>query len=276
MDANNRRQASVKTLEGIFLRAAKVQRRGLLKKSQRLLSMGSHAVRSEIRCRRFQNKNGRPAPTAIAFSPTMGCNLACTGCYARDYPTDHELIEKIAAKDHDAFKTLVDRHQALVVDTCYGLLGNREDAEDVAQEVFFRVYRSASKFRQEAKVSTWLYRIAVNRSLNFIRDSRWSRRLKNLGALLGDEAKQVTNIPAPDSSRPDIALEEKERNEKLHKAIDSLPQKQRAAFVLHKYEGLPYQEIAEIMHRSLSSVESLIHRAKVNLQRELIHYLKEK
>jgi MoaA/NifB/PqqE/SkfB family radical SAM enzyme len=91
MDANNSRRASVKTLEGIFLRAVKVQRRGLLKKSWMLLSMGRHAVRSEIRRRRFQNKNGQPAPTAIAFSPTMRCNLACTGCYARDYPTDHEL-----------------------------------------------------------------------------------------------------------------------------------------------------------------------------------------
>jgi MoaA/NifB/PqqE/SkfB family radical SAM enzyme len=91
MAADNKRQASVKTLEGIFLRAAKVQRRGLLKKSWMLLNMGRHAVRSEIRRRRFQKRNGQPAPTAIAFSPTMRCNLACTGCYARDYPNDDEL-----------------------------------------------------------------------------------------------------------------------------------------------------------------------------------------
>lgn len=190
--------------------------------------------------------------------------------------TDHELIQQTAAKDHHAFKTLVDRYQALVVNTCYGLLGNRQDAEDVAQEVFFQVYRSANKFRQEAKVSTWLYRIAVNRSLNFIRDNKWSRRLKNLGALLGDEAQQVANVPAPNSSRPDIALEQKERDEKLKKAIDSLPPKQRAALVLHKYEGLPYQEIAAILNCSLFSVESLLHRAKINLQRKLIQYLQEK
>jgi RNA polymerase sigma-70 factor (ECF subfamily) len=190
--------------------------------------------------------------------------------------TDHELIQKIAARDHDAFKTLVDRYQALVVNTCCGLLGNRQDAEDVAQEVFLQAYKSASKFRQQAKVSTWLYRIAVNRSLNFIRDNKWSRRLKNLGALLGDEAQQVANVPAPNSSRPDIALEQKERDEKLKKAIDSLPPKQRAALVLHKYEGLPYQEIAAILNCSLFSVESLLHRAKINLQRKLIQYLQEK
>ena len=190
--------------------------------------------------------------------------------------TDQELIQKAAAKDHEAFKTLVDRYQALVVNTCYGLLGNRQDAEDVAQEVFLEVYRSADKFRQDAKLSTWLYRIAVNRSLNFIRDNKWSRRLRSITALLENGREQITNASGPDASRPDVALEEKERNLAVQKAVNSLPPKQRAAFVLHKYEGLSYQEIAGIMHRSLSSVESLIHRAKSNLQRELIGYLKEK
>lgn len=189
---------------------------------------------------------------------------------------DRELIQKIAAKDHSAFKALVDRYQALVINTCYNLLGNRDDAEDVAQEVFFQVYKSAEKFRQEAKISTWLYRIAVNRSLNFMRYNKRSRWLKGLTSLLEDERKQVTDVPASDSDRPDVALEKKERNVIVKKAIDSLPEKQRAAFVLHKYEGLSYQEIAGIMQRSLSSVESLIHRAKLNLQRKLVHYLKEK
>ncbi len=187
--------------------------------------------------------------------------------------TDQELIEKTAAKDHGAFKTVVDRYQALVVNTCYSLLGNRQDAEDVAQEVFLQAYKSAGKFRQESKLSTWLYRIAVNRSLNFVRDNKWSRRLKNLSALLESDAQQVDNLPAPDSSRPDIALERNERDRRLQKAIDSLPPEQRAAFVLHKYEGLPYREIAGILKCSLSSVESLIHRAKLNLQRKLIREL---
>jgi len=186
---------------------------------------------------------------------------------------DRELIQKIAAKDHGAFKALVDRYQALVINTCYNLLGNRDDAEDVAQEVFFQVYKSAEKFRQEAKLSTWLYRIAVNRSLNFLRYNKRSRWLKGLTSLLEDERKQVTDVPASDSDRPDVALEKKERNVIVKKAIDSLPEKQRAAFVLHQYEGLSYQEIAGIMQRSLSSVESLIQRAKLNLQRKLVRYL---
>jgi RNA polymerase sigma-70 factor (ECF subfamily) len=189
---------------------------------------------------------------------------------------DEELIQKIADQDHNAFKELVDRYQTLVINTCYNLVGNREDAEDVAQVVFFQVYKSASKFRREARLSTWLYRIAVNRSLNFMRDNKWSGRLKSLSSLLEDGSQQVTDVPAPNSDRPDVALEKKEQNVIMQKAIDSLPKKQRTVFVLHKYEGLPYQEIAKILRRSVSSVESLIHRAKLNLQKRLIHYLKEK
>ena len=189
---------------------------------------------------------------------------------------EKELIEKIVTKDHGAFKALVDRYQTLVINTCYHLLGNRQDAEDVAQEVFFQVYRSAQKFRKEAKLSTWLYRIAVNRSLNFVRDNRRFRWLESLSSLLEGDRQRVSTVPTSNSDRPDIALERKERNAVVQRAIDSLPAKQRAAFVLHKYEGLSYQEIAEILQHSLSSVESLIHRAKLNLQRKLIHYLKER
>jgi RNA polymerase sigma-70 factor (ECF subfamily) len=189
---------------------------------------------------------------------------------------DEELIQKIIDKDHLAFKSLVEQYQHLVINTRYNLIGNRQDAEDVAQEVFFQVYKSAQKFRQEAKLSTWLYRIAVNRSLNFIRDNKRFRWLETLSSLLEGERQQVADVPASDSDRPDVALVKKERNVLVQRAIDSLPRKQRTAFVLHTYEELPYQEIAEILQRSLSSVESLIHRAKLNLQKKLLHYLKEK
>lgn len=190
--------------------------------------------------------------------------------------TDEELVRKIIDGDHLAFKRLVDRYQHLVINTCYNLIGNRQDAEDVAQEVFFQVYKSAEKFRREAKLSTWLYRIAVNRSLNFIRDNKRFRWLESLTSILEGENQRVSDVPTSDSDRPDIALEKKERDALVQRAIDSLPAKQRAAFVLHKYEGLSYQEIAEILERSLSSVESLIHRAKSNLQTKLVRYLKEK
>jgi RNA polymerase sigma-70 factor (ECF subfamily) len=175
--------------------------------------------------------------------------------------TDQELILKIGNRDHLALKELVDQYQGSVLNTCYNLIGNRQDAEDVTQEVFFQIYKSISQFRHESKLSTWIYRIAVNRSLNFIRDQ------KN---------RTVTDVPAPDSMRPDVTLAKKEQELMIRKTIDSLPGKQKAAFVLHTYENLSSREIAEIMHCSHSSVESLIHRAKLNLQSKLIHYLEEK
>jgi RNA polymerase sigma-70 factor, ECF subfamily len=188
---------------------------------------------------------------------------------------DNALIQKIIAKDHSAFRTLVDQYKDLVLNTCYNLIGNRQDAEDVSQEVFFQVYKLIRNFRGEAKISTWLYRIAVNRSLNFVRDNKRFRWLKSLSSLLENEGQREEELPASDSDRPDIALEKKERNVIVEKAIDSLPGMQRAAFVLHTYEGLSYQEIAEVLHRSLSSVESLIHRAKLNLQKKLFRHLKQ-
>ncbi len=189
---------------------------------------------------------------------------------------DAELIRRISAKDHGAFRALVEKYQVLVLNTCYNLIGNKQDAEDVSQEVFFQVYKAAENFRGEAKVSTWLYRIAVNRSLNFIRDKKRPSWLKSLSSLLEGERQQVTGLQTSDSERPDKALERKEQDILIREAIDSLPAKQKAAFVLHQYEGLSYQEIAKVLHKSLSSIESLIHRAKTNLQKNLIHLLKEK
>ncbi|MGB8658710.1 MAG: sigma-70 family RNA polymerase sigma factor [Candidatus Zixiibacteriota bacterium] len=189
---------------------------------------------------------------------------------------DQELIQKVIERDDLVFERLVDQYQDLVLNTCYHLIGNRQDAEDVAQDVFFQAYKSAKEFRQEAKISTWLYRIAVNRSLNFIRDHKWSRWLKSITSLSQDEPRGTTELSAPDSDRPDVALQEKERDVIVQEAIDSLPGRQKAAFVLREHEGLSYQEIAQVLQLSGSSVESLIHRAKSNLQRKLIHYLKER
>lgn len=188
---------------------------------------------------------------------------------------DEELIQKIAAKDHFALKKLVERYQALVISICYNLLGNRQHSEDVAQEVFLQVYKSAINFRHKGKFSTWIYRIAVNRSLNFIRYNKKYRWTKSFNSLQENHPKSELDILASNSTGPEIALEEKERREMLQKAIDSLPDNQKAPFVLHKYEGLSYKEISKILEISLSSVEARIHRAKINLQKKLIPYLKK-
>ena len=162
-------------------------------------------------------------------------------------------------------------HQEKVLNTCYRFLNNRQDAEDIAQEVFVEVYKSVSHFREEAKLSTWIYRIAVTRSLDLIRKRKRKKRMDNLRSAFGLE-EIAERTPASSTVRPDASFENQERRKVLQKALDSLAANQRAAFVLSKYEDYSYQEISEIMGTSLSSVESLIHRAKKNLQKKLRGY----
>jgi len=181
-----------------------------------------------------------------------------------------QLIQKIATGNHLAFQTLVDRYQALVINTCYHLLGNRQDAEDVAQEVFIKVYREAKGFRGESKISTWLYRIAVNLSLNWHRRQKWDRYLDIFAFWKVAEGEPASLGEIPEEERPDRRLENEERRGILLKALELLPGRQRAAIILHKFEGLSYREIAEVLGTSLASVESLIHRAKLNLQKRLL------
>ena len=185
---------------------------------------------------------------------------------------DHQLVEDILNNQDEAFKQLVMRFQTLVINTCYGFLHNYDDAQDVAQEVFIEVHRSISKFRKESKLSTWLYRISVNKSLNYIRDNKKRSWLQSLDIIFESD-KNVLNSNQLSES-PQELLEQNERTEIIKLAMSKLPENQRVAFVLLKYENLSYQEISEVMKTSLSSVESLLFRAKKNLQKKLIKYYK--
>jgi RNA polymerase sigma-70 factor (ECF subfamily) len=187
-----------------------------------------------------------------------------------------EIIEKLRQGNEPAFKQLVDKYQNLVVNTCFGMVHNKHDAEDIAQEVFIEVFRSVHKFRADAKLSTWLYRIAVNRSLNFIRDNKKRKWFQSFGDSVEDKNRALQNIAATNSDQPEFQLENKQRAILLHEAIDSLAQNQKVAFTLSKYEDLSYQEISDVMDLSISSVESLLHRAKKNLQKKLYKCYKKK
>jgi RNA polymerase sigma-70 factor (ECF subfamily) len=187
-----------------------------------------------------------------------------------------QLIRGVQEGDRNAFRLLVEKYQSMVVNTCWGIIHNREDAEDVAQDVFVEVFRNAAKFRGDAKISTWLYRIATNRSLNFIRNNKRRRLVQSLEEAFTGGRNRNNEISDSQSDQPDHPVHEAERADLLYKAIDHLPEKQRVAFILNKYEELPYQQIAEIMDVSLASVESLIHRAKLNLQNELLACYKKK
>ena len=180
---------------------------------------------------------------------------------------EQELIQKIKEKDEAAFKYLVDTYQDKVYNTALGIVQNAEDAEDVAQEVFIQVYRSINSFKGEAKLSTWLYRIATTRALDLLRNRKSKKRAGIIQRLFGDGNEPIFEIP--DFHHPGVALDRKENATKLFLAISQLPENQKVAFTLHKLEDLSYQEVSEIMSTSVPAVESLLHRAKQNLKKIL-------
>ncbi|MBW6534757.1 MAG: sigma-70 family RNA polymerase sigma factor [Mariniphaga sp.] len=190
--------------------------------------------------------------------------------------SETEIIHKLKQGNETAFKELVENYRNMVVNTCFGLIHNTEDAEDVAQDVFIEVFRSVENFRADSKLSTWLYRIAVNRSLNFIRDNKKRRWFQSFDDTIEAKKEELNRLSSSDSENPETSLENSQRALILHEAVDSLPENQRVAFTLNKYEDLPYKEISEVMNLSVSSVESLIHRAKKNLQKKLHHCYKKK
>ncbi len=189
--------------------------------------------------------------------------------------TDKELIEGILNKDEKYFKEFVDKYQSLVLNVCNSFLHCSNDAEDLTQEIFVEVFLSIHKFRKEAKLSTWLYRMAVNKSLNFIRNNKKRNIIKSIGSFFFVEEQKELQIPDYSLMYYGFEDEHNEKIEVLHKAIGELPENQKTAFTLSRFDKLSYAEIAEIMGITLASVEGLIHRAKKNVQKKVLSYLKK-
>lgn len=189
--------------------------------------------------------------------------------------TDSELVRRIAGKDPIALKVLIDRYQAKILNLCAALLDNHQSAEDVAQEVFFKVYQAAGKFRGDCLFSTWIYRIAVNRCRNFNRDNKRFRWLSGLDRTYRNEHQSGQGLWTSGVADPEFTWIEDETRKLIQRVIASLPEKQKTLLVLHKYEGHSYKEIAEILEVSLSAVESGLHRAKMNLQKRLAPHMRK-
>jgi RNA polymerase sigma-70 factor (ECF subfamily) len=190
--------------------------------------------------------------------------------------TDQELIQQVTENnDHSAFALLVDRYQKLVVNTCRGFVNSYADAEDLAQDVFIELFESLPDFRHESKLSTWIYRIAVNKSLNFVRKRKRESFFDSITSLFGSsEGKNGNSNIDFSSNEADTEIKSKELRIELKRAINGLPENQKIAFILNKYQDLSYKEVAEVMEISLSSVESLLFRAKGNLQKSLSNFYK--
>jgi RNA polymerase sigma-70 factor, ECF subfamily len=182
-----------------------------------------------------------------------------------------ELIREIKDGNKNAFKEFVDTHKKFVLNVCFKFVNNIDDANDIAQEVFIEAYRTINKFRGDSKISTWLYRISTNRSLNFLRDNRKYITSESYS----EEPEYIKNIPAESNSGPEQNTLNIEKADILNKAINSLPDKQKAAFILNKKDDLSYIEIGNILGLSVKAVESLIIRARKNLQKLLVSYYKQ-
>jgi len=174
---------------------------------------------------------------------------------------DAGLIQLITEGHENAFEQLVKKYQHSVFNTIYRSIGNYDDVEDVAQEVFIKVWRHAKSFKGKSKFSTWLYRIVVNQCLNYRRKHK--QRQVSL-----DEMSEKEKIP--ESLIIEVDHEQRRKAEIVRKALNELPERQRIALVLSKYEGRTYKEIAEMMKVSVPSVESLIFRAKASIKEKLL------
>lgn len=186
--------------------------------------------------------------------------------------TQDQLIRGIKSGDESAFRELVETFQKQVFNTCNAIVHNPHDADDLSQEVFIEVFRSAGSFRGDSKLSTWFYRIAVNKALNHVRQMKRRNWLQSLEDFF--TTKNPQNL-ADEFSLPSEGIESSQRSSHLHQAINSLAENQRTAFLLSKYEELSYLQVAEVMQTTVPAVESLIHRAKINLQKKLFNAYKK-
>jgi RNA polymerase sigma-70 factor, ECF subfamily len=186
--------------------------------------------------------------------------------------SDVQLMLDVKAGDEQSFGLLLQRYRTPLVNFLYRMVRSREQAEDLAQEVFIRVYRAREEYVPSAKFTTWLFRIATNLALNWLRDHRHQKLELSMDAPVTSDAEDGDEKPFEVADKhPTIEQElvQEDRKKMIRHAIEKLPEKQRAAVLLHKYQELDYAEIAKILSVSESALKSLLFRAYESLRVEL-------
>jgi len=188
---------------------------------------------------------------------------------SQDDAEDVRLMQLVAGGDTTAFEQLIERHQTLVAGTVARMLGSNSDVEDIAQQVFIRVWKSAGRYVARAKFTTWLLKITRNLVFN---EMRRAKRHPHLPVQMEPEADE---IPLKDeaTASPDATLLQAELQQAIEKAIALLPETQRMALILRRYEELSYEEIADVLNLSVPAVKSLLFRARTELRERLKNYL---
>ena len=178
------------------------------------------------------------------------------------------LVQRCAARDESACTELVAEHQRMVIQLATNLLGDRDEALDLSQEVFLRVFRTIHRFRGQSTLRTWIYRIAVNQARN--RHRFWRRRHRNDQVSLDTHIATYGEFPSTlGLSRPDRVFEQKQLGARLQEALDRLPFEQRTVIVLREIDGLSYEEIAYSLGVAIGTVKSRLTRARQALREDL-------
>lgn len=181
---------------------------------------------------------------------------------------EKDFIQRLKKKDRAAFEQLVQKYKNSLLNVCYGYLKDEEDAEDLTQEVFLEVYKTISDFREESSLYTWLYRVAVSRSLDELKKRGALKRAAFFEKRVRSDAADLEISQTPsDFQTPEENLHQKQQQKFIQDCLNELPETQRTAFVLSQQDGVSYKEIADIMDKSVSSIESLVHRSKHSLRK---------
>ncbi|HUI58564.1 MAG TPA: RNA polymerase sigma factor [Bryobacteraceae bacterium] len=190
------------------------------------------------------------------------------GSLAATLDLDAELMLRVKEGDGASFGLLLEKHRSPVVHFLYRMVQNHAVAEELAQEVFLRVYRSRESYEPTAKFTTWLFRIATHLALNSLRDGKNERLQERL-----DDASSDMPVRQVSDTRPSVEqrLVHQARLDEVRRAVAMLPEKQRAAVLMHKYEEMEYSQIAKVLNCSESAVKSLLFRAYETLRARLAH-----
>jgi RNA polymerase sigma-70 factor (ECF subfamily) len=188
---------------------------------------------------------------------------------AADPASDAAIMLRVAAGDESGFNYLVEKYHRAMVHFLFRMVRSQAVAEELAQEVFLRVYRSRESYRAEAKFTTWLYRIATNLAVNHARDTKHERAAQNVYLDVPDEETGTTPEVADDEPTVEQRMLREERMAAIRKHVMALPERQRMAVLMHKYQGLDYRQIGEVLKLSESATKSLLFRAYQTLRDKL-------
>jgi RNA polymerase sigma-70 factor (ECF subfamily) len=214
---------------------------------------------------------GLLAMGSIGPQPTADTTIPLPGSAAR--LTDAEVMLRVKAGDESAFEYLVQKYRRAMVGFMYRMSHNAAAAEDLSQEVFLRVYRSRAGYEASAKFTTWLYRIATNLAVNYARDTR-NERPEKMASLDEPDQETGTTMDVADSSLTvEEAILRRERMAAIRAKVQALPERQRLAVLMHKYQQMDYKQIAEVLKLSESATKSLLFRAYETLREQLKEFV---